>query len=75
MAPHALDSRLFTSAGGESWLSAMLAVLLFPPLLVGEDIVSPWGWSAVPALTIAAVSIVYAFIWIGDHDIALEAAQ
>ena len=73
--PDGLDSRLFTSIGGGSDLHATLAVLLFPPLLVGEDIVGPKGWIAIPALVIAAASVIYAFSWIGRHDIALEAAQ
>jgi hypothetical protein len=74
--PDALDSRVFTAVGGGgSWVHATLVLLLFPPLLVGENIVGPQGWLAAPALAAAAASVVYAFTWIGHHDIALESAQ
>jgi hypothetical protein len=74
--PAAVDGHLFDRVGaGASWLEAAVALLVFPPLMVGKDVVGSQGWLAVPALLVAVVSMVHAFGWIEHQDIPLEAAQ
>jgi hypothetical protein len=74
--PGAVDGRMFDRLGaGTSWVEAAIAVLVFPPLAVGEDITGAQGWVAVPALLVAVTAMVQAFDWIEHQDIPLEAAQ
>jgi hypothetical protein len=74
--PGAVDGRMFDRLGsGTSWIEAAVAVLVFPPLVVGEDVTGAQGWLAVPALLVAVTSMVHAFGWIEHQDIPLEAAQ
>ena len=74
--PGAVEGRMFDRlGGGTSWVEAAMAVLVFPPLAVGEDVTGAQGWLAVPALLIAVASMVHAFGWIEHQDIPLEAAQ
>lgn len=70
------NTRVFTElGGGTSWVEGTLAILVYPPVLVGEDLVGPHGLLALPALLGAAASLAYAFAWIERHDVPLEAAQ
>jgi hypothetical protein len=74
--PAAIDGPMFERLGaGTSWVEAAVAILVFPPLVVGEDVAGAQGWLAVPALIVAVGSMVYAFGWIEHQDIPLEAAQ
>ena len=74
--PGAGSGRLFDSVGaGTSWLEGAVALLLYPPVIVGEDLAGPQGWLAAPAVLVATTAMVYAFGWIEHHDIPLEAAQ
>ena|SRR5688572_6804961 len=58
-----------------SWLTASLAVTLYPVALVGQDLTGARAALAIPAVIVAAGSMVAAFVWIGRRDIPLEAAQ
>ena len=62
-------------AGGDSWVEAVVALLLYPPLLVGESIAGAQGFIVVPALLVAAAAMAKAVVWIVRSDIPLEAAQ
>jgi hypothetical protein len=62
-------------AGGQSWVETVVALLLYPPVLVGESIAGPQGLIVVPALLVAAAAMGQAFAWIARSDIPLEAAQ
>lgn len=64
-----------TLGGGDSWLEAVLGVLTYPPILVGESVAGGQAFIAGPALIVAAVAMVQAFRWIHAHDIPLETAQ
>lgn len=69
-------SQLFgTLAGGRSWIETVLALLLYPPMLVGEAVTGAHGFIVVPALLVAGGSMIHALLWIERHDIPLEAAQ
>ncbi len=61
--------------GSASWLGASLGVTLYPVALVGEDLIGARAALAVPAVAVAAGSMVAGFVWIGRRDIPLEAAQ
>ncbi len=75
-APALDQGRLFERpGGGASWLQAAIAVLLYPPLLVGEDLRGPQVLLVVPALVVAASALGYALVTIERRDIPLEAAQ
>lgn len=74
--PTAVDGRLFDVVGaGTSWFEAAVAVLVYPPLVVGENVVGSQGWLVVPAVLVAVVSMGHALGWIEHQDIPLEAAQ
>ena len=64
-----------TLAGGRSWIETILALLLYPPLLVGESFAGPQIFVVLPALLLAGGAMGYAFSWIRRSDIPLEAAQ
>jgi hypothetical protein len=61
--------------GSPSWLGASLGVTLYPVALVGEDLIGARAAFAVPAVAVAAGSMLAGFVWIGRRDIPLEAAQ
>lgn len=74
--PAHADGRLFGAlGGGSSWMEAAAALLLYPPLLVGEDLTGAQAFLVLPALALAAGCMAYALAWIDRHDIPLEAAQ
>jgi hypothetical protein len=56
-------------------MAACLAVLVHPGLLVGRRLEGAWLLVVAPALTLAAVAMVLACLWIVRADFALEAAQ
>ena len=60
---------------GLSWLEAVLAPLLYPPVLVGESLVGPQSFIAVPSLLAAGGAMVRALLWVDQQDVPLEAAQ
>jgi hypothetical protein len=62
-------------AGGESWIETVIALLLYPPMLVGESVAGPQGFIVLPALLVAGGAMAQAFAWIQRIDIPLEAAQ
>lgn len=71
-----LRARVFDMVGGGgSWIEAAAALIVYPPLLVGEHLVGAHGWLAAPALLVSLSAMGYAFSWIEHHDIPLEAAQ
>jgi hypothetical protein len=74
--PAAVDGRLFDVIGaGTSWFEAAVAVLVYPPLAVGENVMGSQGWLAIPAVIVAVASMGYALGLIEHQDIPLEAAQ
>ena len=68
--------RLFNIlGGGESWAEAAVALMLYPPMLVGESLAGPQVFLVAPALMIAAGCMVDAVRRIDREDSPLEAAQ
>ena len=67
---------LTLDAPSERWNSWALAwaSLVYPPLLVGEDVVGD-GLRVVPGLLFASAALVIAFRSVNRRDIPLEAAQ
>jgi hypothetical protein len=61
--------------GGMFWMEAVLALALYPPMLVGHDIAGAHGLLVVPVLLLASGAMAFALVWIERHDIPLEAAQ
>lgn len=68
----ALVSRL--GAGG-SWLEAVAALLVYPPVLAGEALVGAQAFIVLPALLLAAGAMTHAMVSIDRTDVPLEAAQ
>ena len=52
-----------------------LAILLYPPLLVGERLTEAMAVRLAPALVVAGAAMACALAWVDAHDIPLEAAQ
>lgn len=76
MVPSPGSAGLFERLGsGASWLEAAVALTIYPPVLVGEDLVGPHGFLVLPALFASVGSIAGALRWADRHDIPLEAAQ
>jgi hypothetical protein len=68
--------RLFGSMeGGRAWIEAMVAVLVYPPVLVGESIASARGLIVIPSLLVSAAAMACALMTIDRQDIPLEGAQ
>jgi hypothetical protein len=66
----------FDIAGSSSWWSAVpLAPTLYPPALVGNDVVALGARRGLPPLLLAAGSMIWALVWISRCDIPLEASQ
>lgn len=75
-APAVVDGSVFTpGAAGADWVEAAVALIVYPPVMVGLDVTGPPGWLAAPAVLLASSSMVFAFGWIEYHDVPLEAAQ
>lgn len=64
-----------TPGAGRSPVEAVLAILVYPPVLAAESVAGARGFIVLPAALIAAASMVHAFRWIDRTDIPLEAAQ
>lgn len=58
-----------------SWLHAAIAVLVYPPLLVGQELAGRDALVIAPALAFAAAALIVAFRSVNRRDIPLEAAQ
>jgi hypothetical protein len=58
-----------------SFATAALAVAIYPPVIIGRDLLGPWGLSTAPAVLGAAAAMVAACASIERRDIPLEAAQ
>ena len=61
--------------GGGTWIESVLALVLYPPVLVGEPITGPQGFIVLPALLLSFAAMTCALWWIARQDIPLEAAQ
>ena len=61
--------------GWREWLKATWAVLVYPPLLVGQSLGGREALVVVPGLLFALVGLVTAFWSVNHRDIPLEAAQ
>jgi hypothetical protein len=61
--------------GGGTWIESVLALVLYPPTLVGEPVAGPQGLIVLPGLLLALAAMALALGWIHRHDIPLEAAQ
>jgi hypothetical protein len=57
------------------WIEAIVAVTLYPPLIVGQQARGSTGVLLTVALSIALVSFASALGWIRHQDIPLEASQ
>lgn len=75
-APRMLAIDLSASSGGwDDWLKVTWAVLVYPPLLVGQSLGGREALVVVPGL-LFAVSVLLAAFWsVNRRDIPLEAAQ
>jgi hypothetical protein len=58
-----------------SVMGGVLAATLYPPLLVGEPLAGPDRALGLVAVLLGAGAMAYAFLWIRQRDIPLEAAQ
>ena len=75
-APRLLAIDLSASIEGRNeWLKATWAVLVYPPLLVGQRLGARETLIVVPGLLFALVALLLAFWSINRRDIPLEAAQ
>jgi hypothetical protein len=61
--------------GAPAGVQGALAVLLYPPLLVGEIVTEARALLLAPALVMAGSAMACAIAWVDAHDIPLEAAQ
>lgn len=61
--------------GWNEWLKATWAVLVYPPLLVGQSLGGRETLVVVPGLLFALVGLLVAFWSVNHRDIPLEAAQ
>jgi hypothetical protein len=61
--------------GWSEWLKATWAVLVFPPLLVGQSLAGLETLVVLPGLLFALVGLLVAFWSVTHRDIPLEAAQ
>ena len=61
--------------GWKGWLKATWAVLVYPPLLVGQNLGGREALVVVPGLSFAVVGLLIAFWSVNHRDIPLEAAQ
>ena len=61
--------------GGNAWLKAIWAVLVYPPLLVGQSLGGRETLIVVPGLLFGLVALLVAFWSVNRRDIPLEAAQ
>ena len=75
-APRMLVVNLSASiADWKEWLTAAWAVLVYPPLLVGQSLRGPETLVVVPGLLFAVGVLLTAFWSVNRRDIPLEAAQ
>ena len=75
-APRLLAIDLSVSIEGwTDWLKATWAVLVYPPLLVGQSLGGREALVVVPGLLFALVGLLIAFWSVNHRDIPLEAAQ
>lgn len=58
-----------------SWIEAMVAVTLYPPLMVGQPVTGSATLLLVTPSVIGLASVVLALAWIRRQDIPLEASQ
>jgi hypothetical protein len=75
MAPGMLALEDGRPGGLAPWLQTAWAVLVYPPLLVGQRLDGADGLLVVPALTFAVAALAIAFVSVSRRDIPLEAAQ
>ena len=76
VAPRMLAIDLSTSIEGwKEWLKVAWAVLVYPPLLVGQSLGGRETLIVVPGLLFAMVVLLVAFWSVNRRDIPLEAAQ
>jgi hypothetical protein len=61
--------------GGLTWVEAAVAVLVYPPVVVGVSVARSPELITLPALAVAAGAMALAFLWIDRHDMPLEAPQ
>ena len=75
VAPGMLVVELSGSESWTAWLRTAWAVLVYPPLLVGQQLEGTDGFVILPALLFAIVALLIAFWSVNRRDIPLEAAQ
>ena len=63
------------SGSGAWWSTTPLVPALYPPALIGSDVVSLGALHGLPPLLLAVGSMVGALLWISRRDIPLEASQ
>ena len=62
-------------AGSADWMWTALAVLVYPPLLVGHELGGTDRWIVVPALLVATAALLVGIWSVSHRDIPLETAQ
>ncbi len=60
---------------GVGWVEAIVAVTLYPPMMVGQRVRGSPGVLLVTAAAIALLSMAVALAWVRDRDMPLEASQ